>query len=277
MKHPITHQHHPHAILISILLITLPSLHAYAPTFLAGHLGIKGVFSSYIASKRTLNDGIKIKTLLHNNNREVEEKFESWINDNFQKDKGISAKVNRRDVLNLSVTTAATSVALLNPSFALALADVDSTSTSKSNSDSTTALLSNYNPLDYTIRPELGRSIFPPPFIPPLQNRATFRYSIGRNTWRLEQLLALTNVTATISTNVVKLQDGSLWVHGPLWPTGEYCSLLDELGTVKHVVLPVNALEHKAPLQAFLKRYSDATVWIGKFYVSNITLFYCAF
>lgn len=167
-------------------------------------------------------------------------------------------KLNRRDVIQLSVATA---TALINPYSSSA--GTDTQSIGSSNNDKT-PLLSNYNPLDYTIRPKSGRSIFPPAFLPPLDNRATYRYSIGKNTWRLEQLLAFTNVTATIATNVVKLQDNGLWIHGPLWPTGEYCSLLDELGEVKHVVLPVNALEHKAALQAFVKRYPDATAWIGK-------------
>ena len=45
------------------------------------------------------------------------------------------------------------------------------------------------------------------------------------------------------------------------WPTGEFCALLDELGPVGHVVLPCVALEHKAPLKAFTKRYPSASVW----------------
>lgn len=63
-------------------------------------------------------------------------------------------------------------------------------------------------------------------------------------------------------TIVVKLGDGGLWVNGPQWPTGEFCKLLDDLGTVKHVVLPTVALEHKAPLKAFTQRYPSASVWI---------------
>jgi len=54
-----------------------------------------------------------------------------------------------------------------------------------------------------------------------------------------------------------------LWVNGPQWPTGEYCQLLDELGPVKHVVVPCNALEHKAPTAAFVKKYPTASVWIS--------------
>ena len=111
--------------------------------------------------------------------------------------------------------------------------------------------------------PFAGRSFFPT-LTPPFNNRATYRYSLGRNAWAFEQLLTFANVSATIRSNVLLLQDGGLWVHSPQWPTGEYCTLLNELGhPVKHVVLPCNALEHKAPMNAFLTKYPDASVWIS--------------
>ena len=126
-----------------------------------------------------------------------------------------------------------------------------------------TSLLSDYKPLAYKTLPNEGRSVFPPPFLPPINDRATYRYSLGRDTWALEQLIAFANVTATIRTNVVKLNNGRLWVCGPLWPTDEYCKLLDELGQVSDVVLPVNALEHKAPMKQFLAKYPEAKVWVA--------------
>lgn len=126
------------------------------------------------------------------------------------------------------------------------------------NKESTTATIAT--------RPEAGRFYFPT-LTPPFQGRATYRYTLGRDAWALEQLLTFANVTATIRCNVVRLQNGSggggLWVHSPQWPTGEFCSLLDELGTVEHVVLPCNAFEHKAPMSAFVKRYPHAKVWVA--------------
>ena len=108
-----------------------------------------------------------------------------------------------------------------------------------------------------------GRFYFPT-LVPPLFQRATYRYTLGRNAWALEQLLNFQNVTATIRTTVLLLDSGGLWVHSPQWPTGEYCQLLNDIGhPVKHVVLPCNALEHKAPMKAFLSKYPDATVWIS--------------
>lgn len=132
-----------------------------------------------------------------------------------------------------------------------------------SSSSAATSLLSNYHPEDYKTLPSYGRTVFPPPFLPPLTNRATYRYSLGRNAWALEQLLAFQNVTATIRTNVIRTEGGGLWVSGPLWPTGEYRALLDELGPVAHVVLPTNALEHKAAMGQFLRAYPEADVWIS--------------
>lgn len=121
--------------------------------------------------------------------------------------------------------------------------------------------LDGYDPANAVTRPGSGRSYFPT-LTPPLFNRATVRYELGRNCWALEQLLTFANVSATIRTVVVKLQDGTLWVNSPQWPTGEFCALLDELGPVGHVVLPCNALEHAAPVKAFTKKYPKASVWI---------------
>lgn len=121
--------------------------------------------------------------------------------------------------------------------------------------------LEGYDPLSAATRPSAGRSYFPP-LTPPLNDRATYLYSLGRDAWALEQLLVFANVSATVRTTVIRMNDGGLWVNGPQWPTGEFCALLDELGPVKHVVLSCNALEHKAPMGAFVKRYPDASVWV---------------
>jgi len=131
-----------------------------------------------------------------------------------------------------------------------------------SRSSSTAATLENYSPSTAVTSPSSGREFFPT-VVPPLTNRATYRYSLGRNAYALEQLLAFTNVTATIRTNVIQLSNGDLWVHSPQYPTGEFCKLLDELGPVRHIVLGCNALEHKAPMKAFVKKYPKATVWIA--------------
>lgn len=114
------------------------------------------------------------------------------------------------------------------------------------------------------IAPEAGRSFFPA-LTPPFQNRATYRYKLGRNAWAFEQLLTFANVAATIRCTVIQLEStGGLWVHSPQYPTGEFLKLLGDLGRpVEHIILPCNAIEHKAPMQYFIKKFPDAKVWIS--------------
>ena len=94
------------------------------------------------------------------------------------------------------------------------------------------ASLDGYDPAAAVTAATAGRQFFPP-LTPPLTNRATYRYELGRGAWALEQLLSFANVSATIRTVVVRMSDGSLWVHSPQWPTGEFCALLEELGGVR--------------------------------------------
>ena len=53
-------------------------------------------------------------------------------------------------------------------------------------------------------------------------------------------------------------------VHSPQYPTGEFLQLLADLDRpVEHIVLPCNALEHKAPMQAFCSKFPKAKVWVS--------------
>lgn len=174
---------------------------------------------------------------------------------------GGSHSLSRREAIHVGGAGIASVLAI--PSLSNAATASSTEVVSSASAASVKALLSDYNPNDFKTIPSYGRVTFPPPFLPPLSNRATYRYSLGRDAWALEQLLAFANVTATIRTNVIKMDDGGLWVSNPLWPTEEYCALLDELGPVKHVVLATNALEHKAAMKQFLVKYPDADVWIS--------------
>ena len=167
-----------------------------------------------------------------------------------------SSSVSRRDWLITGLVGA--SGLLFNTEIAAANNDDDFSQRPKPK------LAAEYYNSDFISDPEAGRSYFPA-LTPPFQNRATYRYGLGRDAWALEQLLTFANVTATIRCNVVRLKKtGGLWVHSPQWPTGEFCSLLDGIGgPVEHVVLPCNAFEHKAPMQAFLEKYPNTKVWIS--------------
>ncbi|GFH48819.1 hypothetical protein CTEN210_05295 [Chaetoceros tenuissimus] len=117
--------------------------------------------------------------------------------------------------------------------------------------------------LEVATNPTAGQFCFPA-LTPPFNKRATYRYTLGRNAWAFEQLLTFSNVTATIRSNVIKLESGGLWVNSPQFPTGELCALLDDLNApVEHIVLPCNAFEHKAPMKPFTRRYPDAKVWVS--------------
>jgi hypothetical protein len=131
-------------------------------------------------------------------------------------------------------------------------------------SKSAVSILTEEYGLPVATDPLAGQVSFPA-LTPPFFHRATFRYTLGRDAWALEQLLTFANVTATIRCNVIKLKEtGGLWVHSPQWPTGEFCSLLNDIGLpVEHIVLPCNAFEHKAPMKAFVEKYPDAKVWVA--------------
>lgn len=172
-----------------------------------------------------------------------------------------SSSLNRRDWLTSGL---AVSSLMLNTAPEAAMAATSKTGSQGVLSSLPGPKLSEEYYTPYVEHPEAGRSYFPA-LTPPFNNRATYRYDLGRDSWALEQLLTFANVTATIRCNVVRLKGtGGLWVHSPQWPTGEFCSLLDGIGgPVEHVVLPCNAFEHKAPMKAFLEKYPNAKVWIA--------------
>lgn len=121
--------------------------------------------------------------------------------------------------------------------------------------------------LEVTTNPTAGQFCFPA-LTPPFNKRATYRYTLGKNTWAYEQLLTFSNVTDTIRSNVIKLESGGLWINSPQFPTGELCALLDGLNApVEHIVLPSNAFEHKVPMKPFTLRYPELrfgfhrTIW----------------
>jgi len=80
--------------------------------------------------------------------------------------------------------------------------------------------------------------------------------------WGFEQNQELSALTVNIRCTVIRLADGTLWVHAPVFPTAEFLRQVDALGTVAHIVLPTFALEHKLPIITFSKKYPAACVWV---------------
>ena len=81
--------------------------------------------------------------------------------------------------------------------------------------------------------------------------------------WCLEQNLAVGPLETPLRCVVIRLKDDSLWVHAPLAPTEEFFQLIEGLGTVKHVVVPTYALEHKIFAKDACDRWPEADLWIA--------------
>ena len=97
--------------------------------------------------------------------------------------------------------------------------------------------------------------------------RATVkRELVPGSMWATEQNIELGPLETTIRCVVVKLRDGSLWVHAPLAPTEEFFEFVESCGdgtptSVAHVVVPTYALEHKIFAKDALKRWRNAKLY----------------
>jgi hypothetical protein len=107
-----------------------------------------------------------------------------------------------------------------------------------------------------------------PTLFAPLYGRSTketIRREMGEGIWALEQNLELGPLETPLRCVVIRLNDGTLWVHAPLAPTEEFFELVescgDGLNSVAHVVIPTYALEHKVFAKDALMRWPKARLW----------------
>mmetsp|Transcript_16939 Transcript_16939/g.27533 ORF Transcript_16939/g.27533 Transcript_16939/m.27533 type:complete len:473 (-) Transcript_16939:1534-2952(-) len=95
--------------------------------------------------------------------------------------------------------------------------------------------------------------------------RETIKRQISENIWSIEQSLILGPLETPLRCVVVKLSDGTLWVHAPLAPTAEFFDLVESCsgsgGVVSSVVVPTYALEHKVFVKDALERWPNAKLW----------------
>lgn len=92
--------------------------------------------------------------------------------------------------------------------------------------------------------------------------RKTIKRQIAPNIWVLEQSLILGPLETPLRSTVIKLSDGTLWVHAPVAPTQEFFDLVEECGdTVSNIVVPTYALEHKIFAKDAVKRWNGANRW----------------
>lgn len=82
--------------------------------------------------------------------------------------------------------------------------------------------------------------------------KKTILRKMAENVWALEQSLSLGPLETPLRCVVVRLKDGTLWVHNPLAPTQEFFALVESCAgdfrgplSVAHVVVSTYALEHK--------------------------------
>lgn len=79
--------------------------------------------------------------------------------------------------------------------------------------------------------------------------------------WHVQQPVKLGGVTVFTRMTVVRLSDGSLWVHSPAKPEANITADLRSLGEVRHVVAPNNS--HHMHFRSFLKAFPRAQGYIS--------------
>lgn len=102
-------------------------------------------------------------------------------------------------------------------------------------------------------------------------SRESLLRNIRDNMWSIEQNLEIGPLQVPIRCVVIRLKDGTLWVHNPLAPTPEFFDLVESCAgskdtrkgedSVAHVVVSTYALEHKVFARDALSRWTKAKLW----------------
>ncbi|KAL3138407.1 hypothetical protein ABBQ32_006203 [Trebouxia sp. C0010 RCD-2024] len=99
------------------------------------------------------------------------------------------------------------------------------------------------------------------------QKFSTFTNKEGRvltqhteNVWGAERPFTWLGIDVNGRGAVVKLSDGSLWVHSPVKLDPELKTAMDALGPVKHIVTP--NFEHNKHAQQWIDAYPDAKSYV---------------
>ena len=84
---------------------------------------------------------------------------------------------------------------------------------------------------------------------------------VPNSIWHAQQALKFGPISITTRMTVVRLRDGSLWVHSPISPTSDLIQELREVGSVRYVVAPNKA--HHLFFLDFLKANPSAQSFIA--------------
>jgi hypothetical protein len=100
----------------------------------------------------------------------------------------------------------------------------------------------------------------------PFSQRKTLRRQVVPGVWTFDQLIGIYYVHVPIRMTVVSLQSGGLLVYAPVAATRECLDLLQELidehGSIRHIVLPSVAAEHKVLAGPFARKFPDADFYL---------------
>lgn len=84
---------------------------------------------------------------------------------------------------------------------------------------------------------------------------------VPQSVWHAQQPLKFGPFSITTRMTVVRLRDGSLWVHSPISPTRELIQELHAIGSVRYVVAPNKS--HHLFFLPFLKAHPSAHGFIA--------------
>jgi hypothetical protein len=85
--------------------------------------------------------------------------------------------------------------------------------------------------------------------------------AVPNSVWHAQQPLKFGPISITTRMTVVRLRDGSLWVHSPIAPTPDLIDGLRSLGTVRYVIAPNKS--HHLFFLAFLNAHPEAVGFIS--------------
>ena len=84
--------------------------------------------------------------------------------------------------------------------------------------------------------------------------------------WTFDQLIGIYYVQVPIRMTVIKMETGGLFVYAPVAPTPECLALLQPLidahGSIRYIVLPSVAVEHKVNAGPFARQFPDAEFYV---------------
>jgi hypothetical protein len=84
---------------------------------------------------------------------------------------------------------------------------------------------------------------------------------VPNSVWHAQQPLRFGPISLTTRMTVIRLRDGSLWVHSPISPTRDLIDELQKVGTVRYVVAPNKS--HHLFFLAFQNAYPSAQGYIA--------------